>query len=247
MKAFPLAILLLSVLPLSAQENDSAQAPPQLTAEQQAFTNLPEEKRKLFMDSLQEASRLFQQKRIFETMDALDKAEKVFDGSSEVLNLRGSCFVEMRAFDKALDCYTKALKISPENISIQFNMAEVLFVTKEWKKANDLLYTVLTKLPPQNTSMTRLVEFKILLCKKKLGLKEEAIALSEKYDYMDDSPYYYFAQAAREYDAKNEVKAEEWVAMAGRVFRDPAILSPWQDTMIEYGYVKSFYGGDTNQ
>jgi len=84
MKAFPLAILLLSVLPLSAQENDSAQAPPQLTAEQQAFTNLPEEKRKLFMDSLQEASRLFQQKRIFETMDALDKAEKVFDGSSEV-------------------------------------------------------------------------------------------------------------------------------------------------------------------
>ena len=81
MKAFPLAILLLSVLPLSAQENDPAQTPPQLTAEQQAFTNLPEEKRKLFMENLQEASRLFQQKRIFETMDALDKADKVFDGS----------------------------------------------------------------------------------------------------------------------------------------------------------------------
>ena len=30
--------------------------------------------------------------------------------------------------------------------------------------------------------------------------------------------------------------------MAGRVFRDPNILAPWQDTLVEYGYIKSFYG-----
>jgi hypothetical protein len=89
-----------------------------------------------------------------------------------------------------------------------------------------------------------LVEFKILLCKKKLGMKEEAKALAEKYDFQDDSPYYYYAQAALAYDDKNLVKAEEWLAMAGRVFRDPNVLAPWQDTLVEYGYIKSFYGDD---
>ena len=40
------------------------------------------------------------------------------------------------------------------------------------------------------------------------------------------------------------IKAEEWLAMAGRIFRDPNVLAPWQDTLVEYGYIKSFYGED---
>jgi hypothetical protein len=98
------------------------------------------------------------------------------------------------------------------------------------------------QLPPENTSLGRLVEFKILLCKKKLGKNDEVIVLSEKYDFLDDSPFYYYAQAALAYDKKDLVKAEEWLARANRIFQDPNILAPWQDTLVEYGYIKSFYG-----
>ena len=35
--------------------------------------------------------------------------------------------------------------------------------------------------------------------------------------------------------------------MANRIFQDPNILAPWQDTLVEYGYIKSFYGGDGSQ
>jgi len=246
MKALPIVALLLSSLPLSTQAQTPAAgaSQPSLTPEQQAFFNLPEESRKQFVENFQEANRFFQQKRIFEAMDALDKAEKIFDRSAEIFNLRGSCFVEMRAFDKAAAVYEKAAKLAPENVSIKFNIAEVLFVTKQWQKSHDLFFEVLSRLPAQNTTMTRLVEFKILLCKKKLGMKEEAQALTEKYDYQDDSPYYYYAQAAKEYDAGNDPQAEQWLAMGTRIFRDPNVLSPWQDTMIEYGYIKSFYGND---
>jgi hypothetical protein len=31
--------------------------------------------------------------------------------------------------------------------------------------------------------------------------------------------------------------------MAGRVFANPAVIAPWQDTLIEFGYIESFYGG----
>jgi hypothetical protein len=35
--------------------------------------------------------------------------------------------------------------------------------------------------------------------------------------------------------------------MAVRVFNNPAVIAPWQDSLIEYGYIQSFYGGDQSQ
>ena len=74
------------------------------------------------------------------------------------------------------------LEISPKNTSIRFNIAEVLFVTKEWKKAHDLLQEIIREIPPQNMALARLVEFKILLCKIKLGQKEILLGRGEDCD-----------------------------------------------------------------
>ena len=227
----------------AAGEGDQA-LPQDLLPNQKAFLNLAQERRKEFIKHLAEATRLFQQKRIFETLEEIQKAEAIFKESSEVYNLRASCFVEMRAFDKALSDYQNALKLSQNNPSIRFNIGEVYFVTNEWQKALDVFETVIKELPESSKALTRLIEFKILLCKNKLGKKDEVVILSEKYDFLDDSPYYYYAKAALEYDAGNLVKAEEWLAIANRIFQDPNILAPWQDTLVEYGYIKSFYGGE---
>ena len=251
MKVISLLSLLLSMTPLVAQDTAKpAEKTPvagkqELLPNQQAFLNLPEENRKEFIKHLGEANRLFQQKRVFETLEEIDKAEKIFADSPEVLNMRGSCFVEMRAFDKALDQFKKASALSKDNPSIEFNIAEVYFCTKEWKKSDELLGKILKELPPTNTALGRLVEFKMLLCKKKLGMNDEAVILAGKYDFLDDSPFYYYAQAALAYDANNLIKAEEWLQIAGRIFTDPNVLAPWQDTLVEYGYIKSFYGDET--
>lgn len=253
MKAISFLSLLVLVTPLTAQneakpvEKTPVAEQQPLMPNQQAFLNLPEEVRKEFVKHLGEAQRLFQQKRIFETMDELNKAAKVFEDSPEIYNLRGSCFVEMRAFDKALVEFEKARSFTKENPSIDFNIAEVLFCTKEWKKSLDLFEKILKSLPPENISLGRLVEFKLLLCKKKLGMNAEVASLADKYDFSDDSPYHYYAKAALAYDEKNLIKAEEWLAIAGRVFQDPNALAPWQDTLVEYGYIKSFYGDDASE
>lgn len=247
MKAICLLSLLALVTPLAAQGNakpdeNAPAAPVELLPNQKAFLNLPEESRKEFVKQLGEATRLFRDKRIFEAMDALDKATKIFADSPEIHNLRGSCFVEMRAFDKALSEFQKALALSKDNPSVEFNIGEVYFVTKEWKKAVEIFEKIMKGIPPQNVALGRLVEFKILLCKKKLGLDDEVTILAGKYSFEDDSPFYYYAQAALAYDTNDLIKAEEWLAMAGRIFRDQNVLAPWQDTLVEYGYIKSFYG-----
>jgi tetratricopeptide (TPR) repeat protein len=121
-------------------------------------------------------------------------------------------------------------------------VGEVLFVTKQWQQAHDVFQEVLREIPINNIALSRLVEFKLLLCKVKLGQENEVIILAEKYDYQDDSPYHYYAQAALAYEKNELLQAEEWLGRANRIFQDPNIIAPWQDTLVEFGYIKSFYG-----
>ena len=245
MKRFPLLFLLL-ISPLRAQNAEAppAEAQPELTHTQKEFLNLPEEKRIEFAKRFGEASRFFQQKRVFECLEEIGETEKIFTGSPELYNLRGSCYVEMRAFDKAMASFSEALKLAPDNISIRFNVAEVLFVTREWQKAHDMFVKILPDVPQDDTALSRLIGFKILLCKIKLGMENEVIILAQKYDFQDDSPYYYYAQAALAYENEELVEAEEWLGRANRIFRDQNIIAPWQDTLVEFGYIKSFYGDE---
>lgn len=243
---------LLLISPLHAQAvvapaADESETPIQaeLLPNQKDFLNMPEEARAEFAKYFGDANRFFQQKRIFECLDAVSEAEAIFAQSSELMNLRGSCYVEMRAFDKATAAFNEALKITPNNTSIRFNVGEVLFVTKQWQQATDIFQEVMREIPENNTALSRLVEFKILLCKVKLGQKAEFNVLAQKYDFQDDSPYHYYAQAAQAYESSDLLEAEEWLGRASRIFQDPNVIAPWQDTLVEFGYIKSFYGDDS--
>lgn len=241
--AFFFLILTLAAFgPLHA-ENETPE-PAELTASQEAFLNLPEEERVKFADIVNEAMRLFQQKRIFEALEQIHDAKRIFDGSPELMNLEASCYVELRNFERALEIYLKAEELAPDNPSIKFNIAEVYFVTKEWQKSHDRFTELLTRIPPENTALTRLVEFKLMLNKLRLDREDEAFILANKYDFLDDSPFYYYAQAALAFEAGDVVKAEEWLGICARIFRNPEILAPWQDTLIEFGHIKGFFGED---
>ncbi len=238
---FSLMIALSCGLSVRADEPQELQHTPA----QEAFLNLPEEERQKFAEMVNEAARLFQQKRIFETLEKIHEANRIFDQSPELMNLEASCYVEIRNFDRAMEIYKKAEELAPENPSIRFNIAEVYFVTGKWQESHDRFNELQASIPPENIALGRLVEFKILLCKIRLEKEEEVVALANKYDFLDDSPFYYYAQAALAFEEGENLKAEEWLARAARIFRDPAILAPWQDTLVEFGYIKSFYGGDT--
>jgi len=238
------SICLLSVAPCALFAEDADASAVERPPHQEAFLNLPEEDRIKFAETINEAARLFQQKRIFETLEQIHEAKRIFDNSPEAMNLEASCYVEIRNFERALEIYLKAEELAPDNPSIKFNIAEVYFVTGEWEKSHARFTALMPSIPPENIGLGRLVEFKIFLCKKRLGMDDEALILANKYDFLDDSPYYYYVQAAIAFEAENPVKAEEWLAICARIFRDPQILAPWQDTLVEFGYIKSFYGED---
>jgi hypothetical protein len=251
-----ITILLASFLQnLSAQEpspainGDTPKRDETLKAPNQvAFTNLPLEKRETFFKHRREAYRLFNDKRIVEAYEEIQSAMKIFNEDPETVNLLASCYVEFRDFPKAKLNYDQAIKLAPDVTSIKFNILEMEFVTRNWQKCIDLTKDLLAKLPAEEVATRRIAEFKMLLCHQALGNDAEAEKLANLYDPLkEDTPYYYLAQAALSYKKKDFVVAEEWSSRAMRVFNNPAILAPWQDTLIEYGYIKSFYGGDQSK
>jgi tetratricopeptide (TPR) repeat protein len=250
MKALPFLLLILSAAPLFGQllvpkdpkADRQPAVQPEMPPAQRAFLNLPEERRMEFAQHITRAVELFQLKRLFEALDEITKAELIFDQNADLLNLKGSVYVEMRNFDKALEAYLQADKFVPNNQSILFNIAEVYFVTQQWEEAHKRFEAIVANTNDENLGFKRIAEFKLMLIKQRLGKDKEVAALLDKYDFLDDSPYHYYAEAAKAYEAKDVVKAEEWLARAARVFEDPNILAPWQDTMVEYGYIQSFYG-----
>lgn len=246
------ALLLLAAIPAFAQETPEApEAPagqPAYNAQQQAFLNLPKEDRDKYISHMMEARRFLGEKRVFEALDEISKGRTIFADDADAYVLYGSCQVELRAFDKAMEAFKKADELAPNAPGVRFNISEVYFVSKEWAKA-DAIYEELLKDGAAKGNLLgkqllRLVEFKSLLCKIKLGKMEEAEVLSKKYDFLDDSPYYYYANAALAYSREDTLKAEEWLARARKVYRAPGLLETWQDTLIEFGYIEAFYGGD---
>lgn len=246
--ALILTLGLASPLLVHAQDAEkSEKQPAPIVKINQDFSNLPKETREAYAQKIVKVQNLFNQKRIFDALEKIDALDKIFPNHPAALNIKGACYVEIRAFDKANAIFSEVLRISPNNTNVLFNLAEVDFVTKNWTSAEARFTKIIPLLPAQNKAMIRLCEFKLLLCKLKLDKKDEAEALKNKHDEWDDSPFYYFSRAAIAYDADDKIAAEKLLRNARYVWRNNAALAAWQDTLIEFGYIRSFYGGDTEE
>ena len=208
------------------------------------FMALPEETRVEFNKNIRLAQQIYQQKRIFDALQAIDALDKVYKDHPVCLNLRAGCYVELRAFKKAYAIFEKLHALSPKSPNISFNLAELEFVMKNWEAAHQRFSDLLTILPASNKSLTHLSEFKLLLCKLKTNRVDEARAMANKYGEWDDTPYYYYANAAILFHDGKDEEAKKILRDALFIWRDKAQLSAWQDTMIEVGYVRSLYGDD---
>lgn len=226
---------------------DAAAKPATIEEINQQFSNLPKKVREEYAQNIIKVQNLFNQKRIFDALEKIDELDDIFPNHPAALNIKGACYVEIRAFDKANAIFSEILRVSPNNTNVLFNLAEVDFVTKNWLSAEKRFEKIIPLLPSQNKAMIRLCEFKLLLCKLKLNKENEAIALKDKYDSWDDSPFYYFSRAAIAYNADEKIEAEKLLRNARYVWRNDAALAAWQDTLIEFGYIRSFYGGDSEE
>lgn len=220
------------------------------------FSNLPEEERKAYGEHKGKAQQFLRQKRVFEALDQIHQALTIFDNDPSLWNMKGSCHVEFRSFVKGREAFQRSLALDERSTGVMFNLAEMDFVTKEWNGCISKMSAVAEKLeenhpeemPASVTSLHRLALFKVMLSHLKLKQQDKALAIAEEnWEDWDDTPFTYYSKAALAYHEGDKEKATSWVSSAIRVFGGLGAVANWQDTLIEFGYVKSFYGGDDEE
>ncbi len=223
------------------------------------FSNMSEEDRTTYGKFFVDAQSFYRQKRIFECMQAIAEASAIFKHDARLWNLEGSCYVQIRNFTKAKASFQKAVELSPKQPSLLFNMAEMDFVSKDWSAALEAFDGFLKfitdnysdeqiKVNPNVNELYRLGVFKKVLVLLELERLGEAKPLAQSlWDTWDDTPFTYYSKAAFHYKNDREDEGKEEVLKAFRVFGGLAGVSTWHDTMIEIGYVESFYGNEEDE
>lgn len=216
-----------------------------------SFGNLSEEQRRIYFEHKLKVKQYIGQKRTFEALEEVHLGLKIFDEDPEMWNLLGACHVEFRSFDKAREAFEQALTIDSRNIGVLFNLAEMDFVTKRWKDCIQKMKSLSVRLEKetegelegQTLELHRLTIFKRLISHLKLDQVETAQKLAEEHwDIWDDTPFTYYTKATLAYHQGEDEEAVRWLQTAARVFGNLERIANWQDTLIEFGYVRSIYG-----
>lgn len=210
------------------------------------FNALPKEQRKEYFTKFQDAQNKFKEKKPVEALFVLQEIEKIFSQSPSFYNLKGACYVEIRDIPKAIECFTKALSFDPNNISIQFNLAESHFVNHDYKIALENFTRLLERITQANPKAAKevspLLNFKRLICAYKLGDQKLFNELKALYGPMDDTPYYYCAESIIHFAKNDKTEAAQSLMSALRIFSGTNSLQAFTDAMSEAGIMPTFSG-----
>lgn len=181
--------------------------------------------------------------RLQESLETLNDIEKLTGDFHIVSNLRGAVFTKMRDFKAARAEFEKAVALTKtmegESFYPKFNLAEVNFVEKKWPEARKAFSDLLAGSNVPDTGSRRLMEYKILICHLQEKQPDAAKEIAAKFDqYDNDSPAFYFANAATAFSKDQKEEAEEWLASAGKIY-PKEINDAYQDSLVEVGWLQT--------
>lgn len=182
----------------------------------------------------------FQTKKIPAALEEIGKVLAIDPHHAPALNLRGSCHVELRDFKQALEDFIKAAEKAPHNASVQFNKAEVLFVTKKWDEAFAAFVRAKECLGPESQTICELIDFKLMLCEAGRGNREEFLRLAEINQKKPDSALAVYTSVALRFFSSEKEAAQEALNAASHSIPDASTRAPWIDSLTEFGYMTSF-------
>lgn len=181
--------------------------------------------------------------RLQESLEKLNDVEALTGDFHLVSNLRGAVFTKMRDFKSARTEFEKAILLTKnmpkESFHPRFNLAEINFVEKQWPVARKQFTELLNDPNLPDASTGKLLKYKLIICDLQEKKTQAATTALDQFDqYDNDSPGYYFAQAAIAFAGEKKEDAEEWLASAGRIY--PKELNDvYQDSLVEVGWLQT--------
>jgi tetratricopeptide (TPR) repeat protein len=202
----------------------------------ESVKNLSAEQRQRLQKLLNDASAYVGGIRIQEAFEKIIEAEDLAPDLFQLHNLKGAAYTKIRDFEKARKSFERAIELNPTAFMSKFNITELDFVEHKFADAEKNFSELIADAPKMNIGTRRLIEFKILIALLGQDKEEEAKAIQAKFDYLEDTPAYYFGNAAFAFHADDEDEARGWIRSAERIY-SPQEVSVYVDSFIEMGWI----------
>lgn len=218
------AVFFNAALSLAQEEKPAQSKSGDRSSAEQPAESKPAQKKQLdlspeYMRLVGESALLFQQEKFEESIERLNRADAIQINTPIALNMRGAIATETGHYDEARDYFKKALIDFPDYFAPNFNLGEILFLEKRYAEAREHFQKMLDKTPDNE-----LLQYKIFLSYLLEGDSDAARKAKEAIKFPSDTPAYYFANAAWEFNRKNDQDARTWIDSSLRIFGDQANL-----------------------
>ena len=153
-----------------------------------------------------------------DTATALTKVNAVIQADPRSLAgyvMRGAIYSSLKQWDKAQGDYEAANLINPHSPIVQYNLAEVHFVQKQYDAARP---GFLELEADNKTDIGDLATYKVFLCDLFGGHQDAAARDLESIDDIGSNPSYYFAHAAWSLYHQKPEEARGWLKSANNIY-----------------------------
>ena len=230
-----LLTLLAAALPLlaAAQDTPPPAAPP--AAAELGDANLSEADQQKLVKIFQDVQEMRKQNRFTDAIAKLDEAEKISPKNGLIFTMRGDIHLapRRRDFDLAKEQFLKAKELDPNNAGPAFNLAELEFARHDFPTAAAAFRKLVADFPKLPQVIRHLALSRVVICEARQKKFDEAEKLiKESFTFMDDTPAYYFSNAAISFAKKDEKMAQEWMLRATSIFKEQQV-GPYIDAFKE--------------
>ncbi len=198
-----LAGLLISPLPLVAQEEAAGQSAEEQTMENLPqwlidFSNLPTETREQYVAHFNLAKQAYHKGEWVECIAQLAACEVILRGNPSIWNLRASCLLEQKYFAEAEAEIKRVLEVQPNDPVTIMNLANVHMACGRYAES----LAIVTRLREdlylmhKEDELLYALDYRALLCHLMLGNMAEAKAIAASVSPVADTPLYHYAKAA---------------------------------------------------
>ena len=230
-----LLTLLAAALPLlaAAQDTPPPAAPP--AAAELGDAKLSEADQQKLIKIFQDVQEMRKQNRFTDAIAKLDEAEKISPKNGLIFTMRGDIHLapRRRDFDLAKEQFLKAKELDPQNAGPAFNLAELEFARHDFPTASAAFRKLVADFPKLPQVIRHLALSRVVICEARQKKFDEAEKLiKESFTFMDDTPAYYFSNAAISFAKKDEKMAQEWMLRATSIFKEQQV-GPYIDAFKE--------------
>jgi tetratricopeptide (TPR) repeat protein len=153
----------------------------------------------------------------------IDQADKLEPNQPDAWNLRGALYLKEAKYDKAEAAFGRAVALDPKLWAAQFNLGEVSFHQKDYRRARARFETLLSQTDRfKDANRWELAAYKAFLSCLLMGDDAEARKRLAKLPPKGATPAYLYAQAALSFSRKDAATAEKTLATAQSTYPQAA-------------------------